>query len=215
MMLNRVPSPVRRRGLSLAEVVVSTFLIGLLMTAALTGVGAAARSTNASSNDADSFALARALLEEVVPLPYEDPNQTPSFGVESGETANPNARSGFDDVDDYKDRADTPPKDRNGNALAGYTGWQRTADVEKVDPSDHSLRSDGSSDKGLRLITVTVRDPSGRQRTLQAYRSNIGGCLQSQGVGQTLVTWVGISLQSGPGAAINSGVSLSNHAADQ
>lgn len=204
-----------RRGLSLAEVVVSTLLIGLLMAAALNGVGAAARSTNAAAEASDATALARQLLDEITVLPYEDPNQSPAFGLESGEAGAPGVRASFDDTDDYIDWVDSPPKDRGGVALAGYTGWHRTADVQKLDNIDFSVLPDASTSQGLRLITVVVTSPSGRVTKLQCQRAKDAGSLQSQGVGQTLVTWVGVSLQSGNGGAVTSGVSLINHAGDQ
>lgn len=205
----------RRRGMTLAEVIVSTLLVGLLMTGALVSVGASARSASTAADARDAAALARQLLDEIAALPYEDANQTASYGLESGETAAPGARTHCDDLDDYINWIDSPPKDRGGAAIPGFTGWQRTADVVKVHDVDYSQRSDGSSDKGYRLVTVTVISPTGKTATLRVYRTKDAGSLQAQGVGQSLVTWVGASLQSGGGKPVVGGAHLLNHAGDQ
>lgn len=205
----------RRRGLSIAEVVVSTLLIGMVLTAALASVGAAARTTTAAAEGNDALSLAKQLLEEMNAMPYEDGNQTPVFGLESGESAGAGVRNLFDDLDDYNDWTDSPPKDRAGVAISGFTGWTRVTDVQKVGLSSYTILPDPSTDPGLRLIQVTVTSPTGRTRTLQAYRARAGGALQPQGVDQTLVTWVGVNLQVGSGNPVFSGVSVLNHAGDQ
>ncbi|QDU90390.1 hypothetical protein Pla175_37940 [Pirellulimonas nuda] len=203
------------RGLTLAEVVMSTFLIGLLLTGALRSVGASAKSWTAAAEAADGQALAQQLMAEIVGQPYEEQTQSPAFGPESGEVVTAGVRSGLDDLDDYNDWVDTPPKDRSGAALTGFAGWSRTADVQKTWPDDYSIRSDGGSDKGMRLVTVIATSPTGRKSTLKAYRTNAGGSLQPQGVQQTLVTWVGASLQAAGGPAVQGGTALPNHASDQ
>lgn len=204
-----------RRGLSLAEVVVSTMLTGVLLTAALRTVGTAARSSLASAQMVDAMTLARQLLDEITVLPYEDPNQGPEFGPESGESDKQRVREGFDDVDDYRDWEESPPRHRDGTPIPGYVGWSREVEVEKVDPETFSVRSDLDSDLGLRRVTVTVTPPSGESRSVSAYRSRDGGILQPRGVTQELVTWVGVSLETAGGEPVSGGVSITNHATDR
>lgn len=202
-----------RSGSTLAEVVVSTFLVGLLLIAALSSVGAAARSWIGAAESADAHALARQLLDEIMTQRYQD-ETSPVFGPETGEASLPGIRSNLDDVDDYRDWNDTPPRDRNGLAIPQSAGWARVADIQKIDSSDRRTLPDSANSEGIVLITVTVTPPLGQAVTLSAYRSDIGGGLQPQGVPQTLVTWVGVSLQAGSGEPISSGVSLLNHASD-
>ena len=118
------PSHVNRSGISLVEVVVSTFLVGMLLTASLVSVGAAARTSFATTENSDLMYLAQQLLEEISILPFEDPNQTPVFGMESGESVSP-ARTQTDDIDDLANWSESPPKDRNGVNLLNYSGWAR------------------------------------------------------------------------------------------
>ncbi len=191
-----------RHGLSLVEVVVSTLLVGLLLTASLVSVGGAARTTFAATQTSDMMYLAQQLLEEISILAFEDPNQTPVFGMEPGESTVPASRTQVDDIDDLANWSETPPKDRTGINLPSYIGWTRSVKVIQGSAQD-------------RTIEVTVTAPSGRSMTLKAFRSKEGGSLQPQGVNQTLVTWIGVTLQTGAGAGVTSGVSLVNHAADQ
>ena len=194
---------VNRHGISLVEVIVSTFLVGLLLVASLVSVGASARTTYSATESCDAIYLAQQLIEEITVLPCEDPNQTPIFGMELGESSGSTARTQADDIDDLKTWTESPPQDRSGNNLPNYIGWTRSVAV-----IPGTLSSD-------RKITVTVTAPSGRSTSLSAYRVKEGGSLQPQGVNQTLITWVGVTLQSGSGTSVSSGVSLINHATDQ
>lgn len=203
----------RRSGLSLTEVAVSSLLVSLLMVGSLASVGAAARSWGATAEATERHALARQLLDEAAALPYEDPNQTPGFGLESGESGV--NRLNFDDVDDFRDFTDTPPKDRAGNILAGYNAWQRACDVVKLDDGSLNDVGDNATDKGLRRMTVTVTAPSGRSTTLTTIRSVSGGSLQPAGTAETVVNYVSVSLQAGNGVPVTGGTTLTNHASDQ
>jgi type II secretory pathway pseudopilin PulG len=204
-----------RRAMTLAEVVISTMLVGVVLVSALASVGAATKSWLATADQADGGTLARQLLTEITALNYEDPNQTPTYGLESGEATSPATRANFDDLDDYKDFSDSPPKNKAGTALANYSSWLRTADVTKLNASSYAAISDGSPDNGLRLITVTVTSPKGKVTTLNAYRSLAGGARQNQGVSETIVTWVSCDLTAGNASSVSSAVSVLNHATDQ
>lgn len=194
--------PTNRQGLSLVEVVVSTLLVGLLLTASLVSVGAAARNSWATTESLDVAYLAQQLLEEIVILPFSDPNQTPVFGSEVGEGIG--NRQEKDDIDDFSQWTESPPRESDGNIMLNYAGWTRTVKVLQGPNTSTDLN-----------IEVTVVAPSGRSKKLTAYRSKDGGSLQPQGVDQTLVTWIGVTLQTGTAAGVSSGVSLVNHATDQ
>ncbi len=193
-----------RRGLTLAEVVVSTFLVGILLTAALSSVGGALRSTAATATRSDASSLANMLLEEIVIMPYEDPNQTPSFGFESGESFASGTRTLADDVDDFNGFSQSPPKDRNGTPIPGYTGWTWTVAV-----------SASNNPFAMMIVTVVVTAPDAGVTKRVACRTRNAGALQPQGINQTLITWTGVSMQSGTSSPVSGGVSLVNHAADQ
>src|SRR5262245_40826996 len=87
-----------RPGLTLTEVVVSTMIVGMMTVAALNGLGSTTRSSELAGNRGIALGLADSLLAEILANPYNDPNGTPTFGLETGEVA---PRSNFDDVDDF------------------------------------------------------------------------------------------------------------------
>jgi prepilin-type N-terminal cleavage/methylation domain-containing protein len=154
----RSGSPRARRGMTLVECMVAiTILAGVSLAASLTltsGAQQVARADRASR----SARLGRDLMEEIRSKAYEDPNQTPKFGTESGEKA----RSDFDDVDDF-------------NGWKQDVGSQTTATGELYDADDQRFSrsvsvtdvSQSVSDLGIsvpgRLVTVVVKHQSGEQ----------------------------------------------------
>jgi len=204
-----------RRGITLIEVTVSTLLVGLVMVSALACAGAATQSWNTTADFADGTALALELRGEITAQYYQDPAPGPVFGPETGETSTPSVRTNFDDVDDYLDLNDTPPKVSKRHATQPI---QRLATNGRRSKAEHEqlrrvARSDGGhwtqSDHCDGGISVGENDP------LKTYRSSIGGGLKTQGVAQTLVTWGGFDMQTGNTAQMSSGAALNNHAADQ
>jgi type II secretory pathway pseudopilin PulG len=206
---NRAPQ--HRRGLSLVEVIVSTALTGLLMVASLKTVGAVIRTWDVTAEQFDATTLAQQMMSEILQQEFEDPDGG-GFGIETGEGTT--VRTDFDDYDEW---TATPPVDKDGTAITGYTGWTRYVNVQKVEPSDPTnLRSDSSADKGLRKITVTVTDPSNNQTTMVGFRSDTGAMEQKPDEAATFVTWVGSKLQVGSNSTeVVAGPNLVNHAFDQ
>ena len=119
-----------RHGLSLVEVAVSTLLIGLVLIGAMETIGAALRTTYIATEDGDAHRLAEDLMEEILTLPYEDPDGSPVLGIESSEPSINSDRSAFDDIDDYNGWSSNPPEDAAGNPLPGRTGWARSVTVQ-------------------------------------------------------------------------------------
>jgi len=71
-------------------------------------------------------------------------------------------RSAYDDVDDYRNLTDSPPKLKNGTAIVGFTGWTRTVSVVRVDKDVLNCGSGTFplcpvSESGVKKITVTVK----------------------------------------------------------
>lgn len=204
-----------RRGLSLAEVAVCTLLVGVLMVASLSTVESSLHTWRAASGSSDGSALAKQLLDEIMLLTYaEDVGTGNNYGPEAGETTSPATRSRFDDLDDFDDWTASPPQDAAGNPLSGYAGWTRSVVVRKLD-SDGEVVGDNATDHGLRQITVTVTSPDGNVTSVVGWRSSEAGTQQAQGVDQTIVTWVGCSLQLNPAdTAVSGGTLVTNHAED-
>ncbi|MCC6679097.1 MAG: prepilin-type N-terminal cleavage/methylation domain-containing protein [Phycisphaerales bacterium] len=141
------------RGLSLVEVVISIAIVGGLLAASLSGVGALARA-RAISDERDTAALlAQELLAEVSARLYEDPDSAARvFGPETGETAGAD-RTLFDDVDDYEGLVESSVVRRGGGDPA-HPGWSRRVEVRWAPTYSPDL--DSGAETGLKRVTVTV-----------------------------------------------------------
>jgi hypothetical protein len=143
-----------RNGLTLIEVVASTMIVGLMTVAALNGLGAATRSAASIGDRAIALGLADDLMAEILPLPYSDPSDTPTFGPEGSESSGP--RSGFDDVDDFNGWNKSPPLDRDGVIIPNRTGWRHRVQVMRVDPANPLQSTSGGADLGAKRIQVII-----------------------------------------------------------
>jgi MSHA pilin protein MshD len=180
----------RRPGLTLAECVIACVIVATMIVSALGAVGGAARARLLQKDQLRGVTLARQLLAEITQSAYRDGGVAPVFGPEAGET-----RPTFNDVDDYNGLIESPPSDRSGSALAGYTGWTRSTKVEYMDPALLTIVL--GTDTGLKRVTVTVTSPSGRVTTLCAFRSVSGAFDKTLGAQTTYVGWTGVTLQVG------------------
>src|SRR6476619_6716570 len=114
----------RARGFSLVEAMVSAGIVGVMLVASVNLLSSAARTRVADGNRRSGIMLAQQLMSEVISQPYKDDGLLSGilFGPELGE----NARTDFDDVDDYNNYTEKPPKDNNGGIVSGFGGWTRS-----------------------------------------------------------------------------------------
>jgi Tfp pilus assembly protein PilV len=152
-----------RFGLSLLEVLISTMLIGVCLIAALRAVGMTLSTQTGLSDGAVAEALACDLLTEILARDYQDSTQAATLQADLDER--PADKTSFDDVDDYHLWKESPPQDRQGQAIVGLNGWQRSVTVEFVEATDPTRMA--SSDTGLKRITVLVMK-SGQLRASQS-----------------------------------------------
>ncbi len=141
----------RRRAFSLAESLISILIVGTLLVAALNTLGASKASQRNLGLRGQAELLGRQLLAEIMSGTYEDPDETPVFGVETGEIAA--GRTAYDDVDDYHGWSSSPAQRKDGTKVADED-WGRNVTVEYVLPTDFTTTS--VSDQGVKHITVTV-----------------------------------------------------------
>jgi hypothetical protein len=134
------------------EVVISTFLVGMLLVTALSTVAASIRAGISTADNTTAHWLAQGLLAEILTAAYSEPDAAPGFGPEVSETGG--TRSAFDDVDDYHAWDASPPENRDGTPIPGRIGWRRRVTVEYVNPDN--LPVPVGTDRGIKQITVTV-----------------------------------------------------------
>ena len=146
-------------GFSLIEILISTFLITLAITAFLNPLILTMRGAVERHDQSIALELVKDLLEEVRGKRFEDSFEPEgSFGREEEGVG---YRGAFDDVDDYDDLFEIPPLTREGMAMDGeggrpdYSLFRRKVTVENVNPRDYgTVYPDGSTD--AKRITVEV-----------------------------------------------------------
>jgi type II secretory pathway pseudopilin PulG len=163
------PRSRRRCGLSLIEVVASTMIVGMMAVAALNSLGAATKSSQSIGNRAIALGLADELMAEILQAAYADPNQTPVFGRETGETAG--LRTSFDDVDDYDGYNQSPPKYRDGTTMPDRANWRHRVRVRRVLPADPTQNS--GTDQGAKRIDVEIEYNNEVAASQSAVRTNM------------------------------------------
>jgi MSHA pilin protein MshD len=151
------------RGLSLVECLLAIAILAGTVLAVTYTVVAANHQTRYADRAARAARLGRDLLEEIAARSYADPNQTPGFGTESGETQ----RTLFDDVDDYNgyQEAAGALKDAGGTLYA--TDDQVFSRAVTVAAASNTLGTLGSF-AGLR-VTVVVTHSSGETWTFVCF----------------------------------------------
>lgn len=169
-MKTSVVRSISRRGISIAEVVISTLLVSLVVVSALQCVSGIMQARMETAYRLQGFQLAQDMLAEILVREYIDDGSLPAFGPELWEWAVLYGnRSRYDDVDDYHNWNESPPQDRNGTTLSNLTGWRREVRVHWVYPASPS--SAAAFDTGLKRITVTVKKDGQTLATLTALRA--------------------------------------------
>jgi MSHA pilin protein MshD len=140
-----------RRGITMAETIVSTLLVGMVLVGTIQLVGPIIRSGSVMSDKLVATNLARELSEEIATKYFTSPllDDVEAMGAAVGET-----RSTYDDIDDYHGVNNSPPQMSNETVMTHLAGWSRSVKVVHVDLNDPSAES--GSYTGLKRVTVTV-----------------------------------------------------------
>lgn len=163
--MTRAPRP-SRSGIALIEAVVSLLVVSLLLVAALHTVGASTLGQRWNSDRLRGLHLASDLMAEVLSKQYANSGEL-LFGPSAAESSA--GRGAFDDVDDYSGLSESPPKDRTGAAMNGYTGWTRQVTVSLVNPADPTQTA--VLDGGAKLVTIAVKRNGKSIATLTSVRT--------------------------------------------
>ncbi len=158
----------RHQGFTQVELAVSVVIVGVLMLASLNSIAASRRSHYAESARAMGGVLANNLLAEISKLPLREPTCDCGFGPEAGEVGSD--RRLFDDIDDYDNLVDSPPKRRLGTVLDGFDGWSRSVTIQYVPTNDWIATS--SSFSGVYRIVISIKQGSATICNLVAYRTS-------------------------------------------
>lgn len=159
-----------RRGLNMVEVAISSLIVGVMLVASLRVVGQSFLTQRLNADRATGTFLANSLLNEALQLSYMEPGLTSSaIGRNASELAT--NRSNYDDVDDYHNYTESPPKAKNDTVLTDFTGWQRSVTVQWV--NNANLTQVVSSESGVKRVTVQTRLNGTLVATATGFRSNV------------------------------------------
>ena len=128
---------------------------GLVLAGSLNIAGSAMKGQVLNNDQLRSRLIASSLQAEILELPFEDPNTTPTMGPESGETTSPASRKNFDDVDDYNGWSSSP-QTKVGTSISDANGLTTTVSVALVDPSQLGDGGGGTPSSDVKRIVVTV-----------------------------------------------------------
>lgn len=187
-------------------------LVGTVVVGSLSMMGASVRTQSATNDLIDGPRLADALVAEIMSMPYEDVDGVSGASSGEGDVAGP-GRTGFDDVDDYRNWDEPTIQAKDGTTLPNATGWSRTANVWWASKDDGDVVS--LFDTGLRRFTVTVTSPDGIVTERKGLRSRWGILQQSPTMDKIVVTQIEAALTLGTGGAeVQRGTNLLNHVED-
>jgi MSHA pilin protein MshD len=109
----------RQTGATLIELVVSTVIIAITVTAVMMVIAQVARSSADPMHRVQATAIAQAYMDEILSQHLDDPDGGELGGPEPGET-----RASFDDVADYHRLDDAAGAvDQTGVAIGGLEGY--------------------------------------------------------------------------------------------
>ena len=139
-------------GFSYVEVLLSSVIVSIMLVSGLRLFGNLGRSQQVLLDQSSADFLALQMIEEIKQQFYKDPDGSAVFGREPDESAAD--RSDFDDVDDYRNFSDCPPKRREGVVLTQYAEFTRQVVVRYVQADDFAQTAAG--DEGFKEVRITI-----------------------------------------------------------
>lgn len=162
-----------RQGFTIVEATISLVIVSVVLVAALSTVGASQAMRFRSDRRSRGLLLAQDLMNEILQLPYADPDQTPVNGLEPGEGSVD--RTAFDDIDDYGGWVGSPVVHVDGTAVLNATGFTREVSVEWLNATNLLLTF--GSETGMKRIRVKITAGGQEIVTLEAMRASVGGAV--------------------------------------
>lgn len=163
----------RNQGFTLVEVLIAIVVIGIALSALMTGLSSAVNQGAAPVIESRALALGQAYADEIMSMAFDD--QTPAGGgavavaeapcVASNESQ---ARDQFDDVDDYHLLRDQPPVLLNSASQAN--SYSQYAVAIRVTCAGDDLGMSGNH--LIKRIEIVISLPNGEARTLTFFKGN-------------------------------------------
>ncbi len=151
----------------------STLLVGVVLVGAMNLLGAVVRGRTKAADLARGQQLAQQLMTEILNTAYaEDGSEIGADEILDAQSVviGQEARSEYDDVDDFHGWDETPLFTRSGSLVPNTSGWRRRVAVAWVDPADPQIVV--GSDEGVKRITITVQRSGQTVASLACLRSD-------------------------------------------
>lgn len=122
----------RRRGFTMIEAGLTTIIVGIGISAAMSMFGACGMQNISASQMTTAMMLADNIQEAITNLSFSDPiTGSTTFGPEGGETL-----ATYDDVDDFDGQTISPPIDSTRASLSDLSQYSQVISVTPVDPNN-------------------------------------------------------------------------------
>jgi prepilin-type N-terminal cleavage/methylation domain-containing protein len=145
----------RRGGFTLVESAIAVVIVGVGIVAMLSAMASGTSVNGQARSITQGVFLAQEIREWTMRLPFVDPNHP---NANPGPDVGENPQTFINDLDDLMNVTFSPPRDGQGNPIAGLTGWSQKITIEWRDPLSLSTRvyPDGSSDVASVAVTVSL-----------------------------------------------------------
>ena len=152
------------QGLTLPEALLATAVLAFAVIAVTQAIVAAQTQAEDALVQQRAMSLAEAMLEEILSLPYADPEDIDVAGPDTGETT----RQLFDNMDDYHGYSEAVGALTDITATAYPDTYQRFARSVTASFGSVNVAALGGNTDGL-TVTVTITDTPGRTWTLSRF----------------------------------------------
>ncbi len=158
-------APGSRAGFTLIEALLASAVLAFVVAALTQAIVAGQMQTYDAMHSGRAMALAEAMMEEILVLPYDDPGGGLVIGPDAGEVT----RQDFDDIDDYHGFTEAlgTLTDAEGNLYPSL--FQKFTRFVTVTADTVDIPAFNSTQHGI-TITVTVREgDNGREWTVTRF----------------------------------------------
>ena len=148
-----------QRGVTLIDLIITIIILAIAVPPMVGVFITSTRNSTFGVTMARANHLASNLFEEIRSKRWDENTGAASatLGLDTGET-----RATYDDVDDFHGLNETPPKDSQGVAMSGFTGFRQQVSVCYVASTDLNTCLGSGLTSNYKKVIVTVTDPEGR-----------------------------------------------------